>query len=214
MKEEAVRKNYIKNEDVKDDSINKFLRKVTFVINSKTPEEYVKNIIKEHTKLIKDKEQLTAIFNEIRNQQSSKKNSANVEGVVIHRIEDVLTYGRYLTSSEIKLLVLNRLINANPINSSPPASFVEMIKNYPPETKKNLYDECKASISRALFDKNASDLFWQLLDNIYNLIIENPMDTIESIYKKIDHNIKKSQNFFDVLSMEYFIATVKDGIEK
>ena len=54
--------------------ICEFISHVTFVIDEREPTEYVKSIIKMHPHLIPEDTILEAIFNEIRDKQSSKKN--------------------------------------------------------------------------------------------------------------------------------------------
>lgn len=39
---------------------------------------------------------------------------------------EVLSYGRHLTTSEIRLLVLQRIINSNPLERGVPTPFIEI----------------------------------------------------------------------------------------
>lgn len=106
LKNESIDKTYINNTDITDSNINDFLQKVLFVIDDRKPSEYVKAIIKNHPGIIPEEKILDAIFNEIRNVQSSLKNSI-VEGVVIQTTDEVLRFCRHMTNSEIRLLNLN-----------------------------------------------------------------------------------------------------------
>ena len=74
--------------------------------------------------------------------------------------------------------------------------------------------QCKASLCRALFNKSAAQGFWSLFDKIYSLIIEKPEETIDYIYNKIDDEIIEQCPDFDALSIKYFIAKTKEGIQK
>ncbi|MEH7470122.1 hypothetical protein V7195_26730, partial [Priestia megaterium] len=91
--------------------------------DDKKPHEYVKSIIKTHTKLIPNEEILNAIFNEIRDNQASKKNSRVVENITIEASHEALNYSRHLTAGEIRLLTISRIINRNLFEKGPPLHF-------------------------------------------------------------------------------------------
>ena len=212
LKEESFQKNYIDNSDIDDKKISDFLDKVLFVIDDKPPSEYVKAIIKDHPCLMPEDRILSAIFNEIRDVQSSKKNS-NVEGVVIQTTDEALNYCRHLTNNEIRLMVLNRIINRNPVEKSIPPSFVSIYSSWPPEKQKETLDECIQSLCRALFNKSAAAEFWTLFEAVYKQIINNPTKDVQEIYRDIDIDVKNGSPDFDAVSLKYFISVVKDGIQ-
>lgn len=214
LKEEAVAKEYINNDEITDENISLFLEKVRFVVDDKKPSEYVKTIIKEHPGLIPEEKVLDAIFNEIRDKQASKKNIQVVEGVVIETQDEALRYFRHLTATDVRLLALQRIINRNPIEQGIPLSFMPILKTCPPEQEKDFIQECQVSLSKALFNKNSAETFWALLENVYNIIINNPQYNINEIFNHVDRDIMKQAKDFDVLSLKYFIAQVKDGIQK
>ncbi len=214
LKEEATAKEYIDNSNITDSNIALFLKKVRFVVDDKKPSEYVKAIIKDHPGLIPEEEILDAIFNEIRDKQSSKKNVQIVEGVVIETKDESLKYFRHLTATDIRLLTLQRIINRNPIEQGVPMSFMSVLRSCPPEQKRDFVQQCQSSLSRALFNKNSSETFWALLENIYNIIITNPQLDVNEIFGQVDKTIRNNANDFNVLSLKYFIAQVKDGIQK
>ena len=88
LKKENHAKEYINNSDIDDTKINDFIQKVTIVIVSQhTPAEYVKAIIKNHPHIIPDEATLIAIFNEIRDKQSEKKNVNTVENITYSQPE-------------------------------------------------------------------------------------------------------------------------------
>ena len=64
LKKEAEEKTYINDSDITDSNIDDFLQKVTFVVDNKSPSEYVKAIIKDHPGIIPEERILRAIFNE------------------------------------------------------------------------------------------------------------------------------------------------------
>lgn len=213
LKNEALEKTYINNADVTDSNIDNFLKKVKFVVDNKSPSEYVKAIIKEHPAIIPEESILNAIFNEIKNAQSALKNTM-VEGVVIQSTDEALNYCRHLTNNEIRLMTLNRIINRNPVarNTVTP-SFIAIYSAWPPEKQRENLDECVQTLCKALFNKNAASEFWSLFENIYTLIITNPTKTVQEIYQSLDIEIRNSSPDFDAVSLKYFISVVKDGIQ-
>ena len=214
LEKEALDKTYINNLYVTDENIDLFLEKVLFVVDNKTPTEYVKAIIKEHEAIIPEEKILKAIFNEIRNKQSELKNTF-VEGVVIQTTDEVLQYCRHLTNSEIRLLTLNRIINRNPVErNNIPLSFVPIYSSWSPEKQKEMLDECIQTLCKALFNKNAAAEFWSLFENIYSIIVKNPTYTIQEVYQSIDIQTRNASPDFDAVSLKYFIANIKDGIQK
>ena len=210
--QEAHEKTYIDDDDITEENIDDFLNNIVFVVDDKEPYEYVKAIIKNHPTIIPDNEILTAIFNEIRDKQSEKKNSV-VESITIKAPDEALKYCRHLTSGEIKLMTLHRIINRNPVDKGVPISFLPIYNAWPPERRKDMFDECKQSLCRALFNKNAADAFWALFEAIYRMITKKPQYTVEDIFRTIDVGTKSAVPDFDTISLEYFIATVKDGVQ-
>ncbi|RJE47195.1 MULTISPECIES: hypothetical protein [unclassified Dehalobacter] len=211
--EECKRKTYIANEDISEEKIDKFLKKVHFVIDDQSKADYVKKIIKLNSGIIPKEETLIAIFNEIRDVQAGKKNISVVEGVTVVAPDEALNYGRHLTTTEIRLLVLNRILNQNVIGSNVPRSFINTYIQFPEEKRKNMLEDCQLDLSRALFNSNCQEDFWKLFENIYNVIINNPSDDINELYRKLDKNISKRCMDFETLSLKYFISLIKDGIE-
>ena len=209
--EECKIKRYISSSDVSEDKIAEFIKCVWFVIDDKEPQEYIRQIIKKHLSIIPQDSELLMIFNEIRNKQSEKKNSI-VEGIVLNSVDEVLSYGRYLTTNEIRLLVLQRIINADPLAKGIPEPFAEIYEKFLPESRKFMIEQCQSALCRALFNKSASQGFWTLFDKVYTLILDNPDDSVNFLYHKLDEDTIDACPDFDVLSLKYFIAKVKEGI--
>jgi hypothetical protein len=213
LKSEAEKKTYIVNSKITDNNIDEFLKKVLFVVDDKTPEEYVRAIIKNHTAIIPEEQILRAIFNEIRNAQSALKNTP-VEGVVIQTSDEVLHFCRHLTNNEIRLMTLNRIINRNPVEkNSVPLSFLSIYNSWATEKQREMLDQCVQTLCKALFNKNAASEFWELFENIYSIIVKNPAYDVQSIYQAIDVDKRKASPDFDAVSLKYFISVVKDGIQ-
>ena len=90
LHEEGERKQYIKNSWLTNENFDEFLSKVTFVVDNDVGQiEYVKEIIKNYPNIIPEDNVLQAIFNEIRDKISIKKNANVVEGAEIRQIDDI-----------------------------------------------------------------------------------------------------------------------------
>ncbi|MEK5392708.1 hypothetical protein NSQ59_20330 [Margalitia sp. FSL K6-0131] len=211
--EECNDKTYIDNTNISDKELDEFISKIQFVVDDKKPYEYVKSIIKTHTKLIPNEEVLNGIFNEIRDKQASKKNSSVVENITIETSHEALNYSRHLTAGEIRLLTISRIINRDLFEKGPPLPFYLILNSVPDERKKDVILESRLALSRALFNKNNANTFWRLFENTYSTIIQNPSDNVNVIYDKLDHDILEQCYDFDVISLKYFISLIKDGIE-
>lgn len=212
--EECTDKTYINKADIDESRIEEFLNLVLFVIDDKSPSEYVRPIIKIHPKIMPSDASLLAIFNEIRDQQAGKKNTIPVEGITIETTDQALNHFRHLTSGEIKLFVIGRIINRNPFDKGCPIPFIPIYTTFPAEKRQEALEDCKIALSRALFNKNCADSFWSLFAEIYKKIISNPNGEVEKIFTLLDKDIVDDCPDFDVLSLKYFIATVKEGIQE
>lgn len=213
LTKEAEQKTYINPDDITTDKINTFLDNVMFVIDDKEPSDYVRAIIKDHVALIPGNDELIAIFNEIRKHQADKKNTNPVENITITTIDQSLNYYRHLTNGQIKLLVIGRIINKNPFEKGCPFPFIDIYTSWPQESRKEMLEDCKIALSRALFNKNLTEAFWMLFNEIYNKILDYPNKNVEEIFHLLDRDIKEKCEDFDVLSLKYFIATVKEGLQ-
>lgn len=214
--EEGKGKSYIDDATLTDANIDDFLKEVLFVIDDKHPREYVKAIIKQHPNIIPEDKVLDAIFNEIRDKQSSKKNISVVEGVVIETTDEALNYCRHLTNNEIRLMTLQRIISRDPLSQGVPVSFIPIYNAWPAEHQKEMLEDCQGSLCRALFNKNAADGFWFLFENTYQLIVDYPCETVQQLFGRIQSipNCVSRCPDFDVISLKYFISVIKDGIQQ
>mgnify|MGYP003252088996 CR=1 FL=1 len=217
LREEGMAKEYIDDASLTDTNIDSFLKKVLFVVDDdKKPSDYVKAIIKQHPNIIPEERVLDAIFNEIRNAQSNKKNVSVVEGIVIETSDEALNYCRHLTNNEIRLMTLQRIINRDPLSQGIPASFVSIYTAWPPESQREMLEDCQGALCRALFNKNAADGFWNLFENTYRLIVSHPSEPVQNLFTKIQTipNCVSRCPDFDVISLKYFISVVKDGVQQ
>ena len=213
LQEECKAKIYIDESLVTNEMIDDFLGKVIFVIDNKLPSEYVKSILKIHSGIMPSDDILRGIFNEIRDIQASKKNINVIEGITVATTDQALNYFRHLTTGEIKLFVLGRIINRNPFVLGCPEPFIPIYTQFPEEKRSEALDDCKLALSRALFNKNQADSFWNLFGSVYQTIIDYPSYDVEKLYQALDIDLMDLCPDFDVLSLKYFISTVKEGIK-
>lgn len=136
-----------------------------------------------------------------------------MENIIIETTHEALNFSRHLTAGEIKILAISRIINRDPFEKGPPLPFYLILNSVPDEREKDVILESQLSLSRALFNKNNANTFWRLFENTYSTIIQNPMDNVNVLYDKLDHDIVEQCFDFDVISLKYFISLIKDGIE-
>ena len=212
LKEEAAEKEYIEKEWITDENIDKFLDQLTFVIDDKGKTEYVRGIISLKTSVIVNDEILISIFDSIRDVQSAKKNNMNVEGKSLNSPADILRFKRHMTSDEIRIMALNRIVNTNIMDKGMPICLNEVIGHLSKNDLKDVVEDCKLNISKALFDKNNSDNFWELFGEIYTLITDNPQGTIEEIFILINKNKINCVHHLDEMAIKYLVALIMEVI--
>jgi len=193
--------------------INSFLDNVEIVINDKKPEEYIKLILNRYSpNLLLDDSRLKTIFEEIRTKQHSKK-YIPIKGLIVKQIEDFKKYGRELTESEIRLLIVQRAITQSKKFEVPysfPNNFPQDLIEGNRYERKNILVECHSKVLKNIF-QNDKDLFWNLFNNIIQLVTDkdNENDNARTIYSKLDEENRNNPSF-DKLSLIYFIALIKD----
>ncbi len=212
--EESKNKEYIDNRKVEESVVRSFLKEVQFVIGDKEDVDYVKALIKVKPKIIPKNSKLKEIFKEIRMAQSGKKEESNVEGKILEKFSDYKKYRRHISSEEIRMLVLHRILNYDFSNTtaSIPAYFTPILDQLSEDVRKDVAMDCQDKICRMLFDNENANNFWKFFENVYTVIMNNPKDGIEELYEKIDHKKMRKNYHLDVYSAKYFLAIVKDGI--
>lgn len=211
---EANKKSYITSSELNNDVIEKFLQKITFVIGDRANEDYVLDIIKVNPNIYPSKVVLKQIFKTIRDAQSGKKNSGNIEGEEIENLGDFIFYDRHIRKKDITLLVLNRIVNNDIMKRGVTPAFEDIYFKLPDTERKDMIEDCKLSIAKTLFDKNNSEYFWTFFGNIYEIIFGNNKLSIDSLFKKVDKSLISKLQFMDFLSVKYLIAVIKDGIDE
>lgn len=216
LKDGCIKKTYINDDDVTDANLDGFLDEVIFVVAKDSIEEYIAPLIRGSKSIATPPEDLQAIFNEIRKAQVGIKTRTKVEGIKIKHPYEAYNYCRVLKKSDIVLLVINRLINKNPLEASIPACFVPIYNKLAanaPEDSKDKIEECQHALARQMFASSEATSFWALLDEIVTKIDSDPTASVESIFQSLDPTIPHACKFLDALSVQYFISIVKDGLK-
>lgn len=207
------RRNDIPDDLIDDDAIDDFLSCVRFVVAKKDETEYIRALAHNSSALLTDKRTLLGIFGAIRDQQSSLKNRTGIAGRVIDRPDAVMDFGRTMSTRQIRLLVIQRLLNMSFLTEESPDSFRPYLNSLPPEMRiEDVEEDCRNELCLQYFDKNNLAAFWHLLDEIVNIIQDDPEADIQQIYSKIDEGTLASCTQLTRRSHLYFIATIKDGL--
>ncbi len=113
-------------------------------------------------------------------------------------------------------MTLQRIISRDPLSQGIPASFIPIYNTWPPERQHEMLEDCQGSLCRALFNKNAADGFWCLFENIYQLIVLYPDETVQQLFARLQSlkNCVSRCPDFDAISLKYFISVVKEGIQQ
>ena len=217
LKAEAKKKTYIQQDLICDDKIENFLQQISFVINDRTKEEYIRAIMQGEQFVIDDSDlYLQKIFDEIRKTQFAKK-IPNVEGITIKYLSDFSKFNKHLSVNEIKLLVLSRLLNKNSLTESVPVSFVNYLASINKNAieQKELIEDCSSKIFLMVYDKNNGSAYWKLFGDIYSLV-KSPQcidANIEMIYQLLPREEILAIRHLDRNAVLYFIALVKDSVK-
>lgn len=190
-----------------------FLSKITFVEDNKKISTYIKRISKfKNTKTVSE-DIYDRIFNEIRNAQSSLKNSYIENEEILHPSE-VLSFNRHITKAVINTLLINRLVGID-IFSFPgvPIPFISFIAGKDEEEIKDLLQECNENLSRAFFDKNGCKEFWKLSEMIIGMIKDNPEGSVSDIYGRLESKIKIKTTYLTPETVQYMISLIKTGLD-
>ncbi len=190
-----------------------FLTKITFVEDNKRVSTYIKMISKfKHKKSISENV-YERIFCEIRDAQTSLKNSY-IENEVIHHPSEVLKFNRHITKSEISTLLISRLVGID-IFSFPgiPIPFLEFVLLKDEEEIKDLLQECNENLSRAFFDKNGCKEFWKICEIIIGMIKTNFKASVSDIYGSLQYSIKIKTLYLTPETIKYMISLIKTGLE-
>ena len=205
---------YIDDALVTDESIDRFLDIVKFTQSMPTDTDYIRPLIRTSAAVMPDDRVLQRIFNEIRDSQSRFKNRPSVSNKAITVPSQVWDYSRVLRRRLIELLVIERVINRNPMKDPVPESFGGYLSNQVPEDEEEVIEDCRNAITLQYFDKNNKEPFWRLLDAVVSELDNDPDACIEDIYSRVDNVIRSDCAHLNRPALLYFIANIKDGMKR
>ena len=217
LKSEYIRRNKIeaKIEDNENLMLNieSFIKKVNFVIASGSKSSYIRNIIALRKGFEKDDNFFDSIFNEIRDRQSSLKNTS-IHGIEIQNANEVLKFNKHLNKAEIEMLIINRIIGVVIFkNKGIPIDFYPIINGKDIETIRDIIHECNSEISLMLFNNSDKSDFWKLFEKIYILVKNNSYKDINNIFDVVKSEKIIRKKVLNEMSAKYFIALIKEGVE-
>ncbi|MCW8330881.1 hypothetical protein MD588_18980 [Photobacterium sp. SDRW27] len=189
-----------------------FLEKVKFYQDTHSKSEYIKKVSGfENTSIIENKI-YDNIFNEIRNIQSSLKNSY-IEGKVIKLPEEVLKFNRHITKVQIHTMIISKLVGIEVFSyEGIPFPFYPYTMNIGDiDDIEDLVQDCKANLSRAFFDKNSNIHFWKVVECIIEQVHLKDEKRIEAVLDALLTNIKTIPKYLDKTSLIYLISLLMTG---
>lgn len=207
-------KSYIDNAAVTNESIDQFLDVVKFVQSKPADTDYIRPLIRTSAAVMPNERALQRIFNEIRDSQSSFKNRPSIANKTINVPSQVWDYSRVLKRRRIELLVIERVLNRNPMEDPVPESFNAYLCNQVPEDEDEVIEDCRNAITLQYFDKNNKEPFWRLLDAVVTELDDDPDAGIEDIYSRIDNAVRNDCDHLNRPALLYFIANIKDGMKR
>ena len=194
--------------------IGGFLEAVIFIADRGEKQDYIKNLVSFKDKDLKSKEFYSAIFNEIRGEQSNKKLNS-IHGRHIQSISDALAFNKHLQTKDISILVVNRLMGVDLFKRTAiPLGFLSEVATLNSNDAKDLIIECQAKISRALFDKNNKIIFWKFLEKAMIEANNNTSQTPQEIYSNITNEGQTKYSHLSGQAGVYLISLLKEGLEQ
>jgi hypothetical protein len=194
-------------------NIENFLKKVLIVEDNITDNDYIKAVTKFKNTNIKNDDFYNSLFNDIRDIQTTKKNSY-IENTSITEIREVLNFRRHLSTKDIETLIISRIIGCEIFKyKSIPIYFSPILDGMDIEDKKDLLQECNSNLSKAFFNKNQNKAFWDVCEIIVDYrtnIIDND---VENIYKLLftEYNFKKN-SYLTKETILYLISIIIEGL--
>lgn len=191
--------------------VNEFLEKINFVIGDKSKIDYVKSITKFKTNIVQDKF-FEDIFNEIRDIQTAYKNIP-LHNQVINYPSEIKNTKKVFKRTDFDALIINRFIGYDLFKdlSTVPNSFIDSIKDYDTEERKDIIQSANSEIAKLLFDKNSKKAFWLFFENLIIIIKENLNKSSEEIVTLINDSIVKKSIDLSQMTLIYLVSLIKDG---
>lgn len=214
LKDEAEKKTYIEDKTlITDETVNAFLKKVTFVIDTRKKEDYIKDAVELSDLVIVDDKDLRKIFKEIRDKQSSKKNNS-AEGEFLSSIGCFYKYDKHIRKDDIQDLIINRICFKTALrdDNKIPKSFLKISSSINEDIIDDEIEKCQDDIFRLMSDKNNKKAFWDLFSESVRIIKNNSCFDINQIYDDIDKSKVAAVRWLDALSCKYYLSLIKDAL--
>ena len=193
--------------------ISSFLSQVIFVEDNYKEHEYLKFITKFKNKKLKTDDFYLTVFKELRDIQSSKKNSY-IENESIKEIIDVINFRRHLRILDIDTLLICRIIGCEIFQyNSIPLHFFEIVKKLDKEDVKDILLNCNSNLSRCFFNKVSTREFWRICESIIQYLETSYTSDINIIYTSIFSSYAPKYKYLDELTIKYLIALTIEGLE-
>lgn len=212
-------KNGLKEEikRVKGCSINydkeqkEFLKRVLIVEDNQSGAEYIKSVTKFKKADIKDESFYKSVFQDLRNIQTSKKNSY-IENAVISQIKEVLDFKRHLSTKDIETLIISRIIGVEVFDyKSIPLYFSPLLEGLDVDDKKDILQDCNSNLSRAFFNKNSNYIFWKTCEKIIAIIESQNLNNVDVIFDFGFPNYAPNISYLDEITIKYLISIIIEG---
>lgn len=200
---------------VTDENIDDFLSRVRIVTAKADPTEYIRALAHDSSALLPGRKELLNIFGQIRDKQSSFKNRDEILSATIERPDEVMDYGRVFKVRDIKLLIIERLLNREYFKDAVPEEFQAYLNGLPAEERdEDIIEDCRLEMFTQYFDKNDTDAFWSFLDEIVAVVKVDPAMTLLQIHNAISRDTLRACRHMTRYSRLFFISIVKDGVQR
>lgn len=209
---EKVKK--VKNDNIDyTKEIDDFLKIVLIVEDDISDIEYLKLITKFKNKALKTDDFYSTAFKELRDIQSSKKNSL-IENQSITSVLEVINFNRHLKLLDIDTFIICRIIGVEIFKyKSIPLSFFDYVSSLSRDDREDLLQDCNSNLSRCLFNKTSNREFWRICELIIsNLEIHFSTD-VESIYFKNFNSYRPKFHYLNEITIKYLIALIIEGFK-
>lgn len=193
--------------------IETFLENVLIIEDDTTEHEYLKLFTKFKDKSLKSDSFYSAVFKELRDIQSSKKNSF-IENQTITNIIDVINFNRHLKTLDIETLLICRIIGVEVFKyKGIPLDFFDYVKNLDREEREDLIQECNSNLSRCLFNKSSNREFWRICEIIIHHLNTNFTTDVEKIYNVNFSTYIPKYSYLKDMSIKYLITLTLQGFK-
>ncbi|WP_144215311.1 hypothetical protein [uncultured Flavobacterium sp.] len=193
--------------------IDLFLENVLIVEDDTTEQEYLKLITKFKNKSLKTDDFYLNAFKDLRDIQSSKKNSL-IENHTITNIIDVISFNRHLRILDIDTFLICRIIGVEIFNhKSIPFYFSQFTNTLQIEDAKDLIQDCNSNLSRCLFNKVSNNEFWKICEKIINSLETNYKTDVEEIFENNFKSYLAKYSYLNDLTIKYLTALIIEGFK-